>query len=170
VFEFWTSGFTNQNDKPYVPAILKLKTVRDSSSHFIESVSLPAIPLQKWTIVTVVKEGRRIDVYYGSKLVASKMLNYIPAPASPQFNWYAGDSQWKGQIGFFHGFHGSVKGRDVDQDVKSLVNTRGIPYYLDQIKVNISDFELPQCMFGLCNTVPDVKPRNPFAVYHSSVA
>lgn len=170
VCEFWASGYTNQNDKPYVPAILKLKTIRDPTSHFIESVSLPAIPLQKWTIITIVKEGRRIDVYYGSKLVSSKLLTYVPADAPPQYNWYAGHPLWFGEIGFFHGFQGPIKTSDIEADMKQLVNTRGIPFYLEDLKINWFDFELPECMFGICRTVPEVKPRNPFAVYDSSVA
>jgi hypothetical protein len=168
--ELWASGYTNQNDKPFVPAILKIKTMKDSSAHFMESVSLPAIPLQRWTIITIVKEGRRIDVFYGSKLVASKLLNYVPADAPSKMNWYAGHSQWKGQIGFFHGTNGRVKTSDIESDLNSLVNTRGVPFYLDQFTISWTDFELPQCMFGLCNTTPVVKPRNPFTVYQSNVA
>jgi hypothetical protein len=168
--ELWASGYTNQNDKPFVPAILKIKTVKDPSAHFVESVSLPAIPLQKWTIITIVKEGRRIDVYYGSKLVASKLLTYLPLHASGQYHWFAGHSQWKGKIGFFYGTKGMVKSSDIDADLKSLVNTRGVPFYLDQLTISWDDFTLPECMFGLCNTTPTVKPRNPFAVYQSNVA
>lgn len=170
VFELWASGYTNQNDKPFVPAILKIKTIRDPSSHFVESVSLPAIPLQKWTFITVVKEGRRIDVYYGSNLVVSKLLTYLPASPPSQMNWYAGNSMWNGQIGFFHGFIGSHSSSQVNSDMKSILNTRGIPNYLDQIKFNISDFELSDCILGSCNILPKVKPKNPFLVYSSSVA
>ncbi len=167
--ELWASGYTNQNDKPYVPALLKIRTAKSSTEHFMETVSLPAIPLQRWTIVTIVKEGRRFDVFYGAKSVASKMLNFVPASPDGSHNWFAGNSGWQGKIGFFLPVNQTWNKEDVEKDVMSLVNTRGVPYYLDQLTL---DFEMPDtsCIFGNCNKMPDVKPRNPFAVWKSSVS
>jgi len=168
VFELWASGYTSSNDKPLVPALLKIKTATDSSQHFVESVSLPAIPLQRWTVVTVVKEGRRIDVYYGSKAVASKLCDYLPLTPSSD-GWRAcGMDGWKGQIGLFTGTLKAKSQDDVNADVEALVNTRGIPFYLDQINFSFN-LTMPECILGGCNDLPAVKPLNPFAVYNSSV-
>ncbi len=168
--ELWASGYTSQNDKPYIPAILKIRTGKDSTQHYMESISLPAIPLQKWCIITIVKEGRRFDVYYGSKNVASKLLQYMPIAPSSGTSWKAGNSKWKGQIGFFNGYNKSWSQDDVDNDMKGLLNTRGVPFYIDQIKITTDDFKalLPSCPLGNCNMMPVVKPTNPFNVYSSS--
>lgn len=170
--ELWASGYTSQNDKPYIPAILKIRTGKDSTQHYMESISLPAIPLQKWCIITIVKEGRRFDVYYGSKNVSSKLLQYMPIAPSTNTQWIAGNSRWKGQIGFFNGYNKSWSSDDVNVDMKSLLNTRGIPFYIDQMKITSSDFQnlIPSCPFGNCNTLPVVKPTNSFMVYSSNVS
>lgn len=168
VFELWASGYTSSNDKPLVPALLKIKTAQDSNNFFVESLSLPAIPLQRWTVVTIVKEGRRIDVYYGQKVVASKLCDNLPLSSSSD-GWRAGGMNgWKGQIGLFTGSMKAKTQDEVNSDIEALINTRGIPFYLDQINFSF-DLSMPECMFGNCNKLPAVKPLNPFAVYDSSV-
>jgi len=167
--ELWASGYTSQNDKPYVPALLKIRTSSDPSTFYMESISLPAIPLRKWTVLTIVKEGRRFDVYYGAKSVASKLCDYVPVPPSMGSQWYSGDPRWKGSIGLFAATQTVQTTDDVEKDVSSIVNSRGIPYYLEQFNFNV-DFSIPECMFGNCNTLPTIKPTNPFAVYTSTVS
>ena len=168
VFELWASGYTSTNDKPLVPALLKIKTAQDSNNFFVESLSLPAIPLQRWTVITIVKEGRRIDVYYGQKAVASKLCDNVPLSPSGS-DWRAcGMNGWQGQIGLFTGATKAKTQDDVNADIEALVNTRGIPFYLEQMNFSF-DLSMPQCMFGGCNNLPAVKPLNPFAVYNSSV-
>ena len=167
--EFWASGYTNQNDKPYVPALLKIRTAKSSNEHYMETIALPAIPLQRWTIVTLVKEGRRFDIYYGAKAVASKMLNYVPVPPDGSRNWFAGNENWNGKIGFFLPINSSWSQEEVETDMKGLVNTRGIPFYMEQMTF---DFKMPDttCLLGNCNIMPNVKPANPFAVWDSRVS
>lgn len=172
--ELWASGYTSQNDKPYVPVLLKIKTAKDSTQYFMESVSLPAIPLQRWTIVTIVKEGRRFDVYYGQKQVTSKILQYVPATSQYRQSWYAGNSRWKGQIGFFNGVSSTWTSDNVKEDVSSLVDTTGVPLYLSQSAFSIPSTDASNdstsCLFGNCNPMPTVKPNNPFAVYATNVS
>jgi len=166
--ELWASGYTSQNDKPYVPAILKVRTGTDSSQHYMESISLPAIPLQKWTVVTIVKEGRRFDVYYGAKLQVSNLTNYFPIEPDTTLQWLAGNSRWRGQIGLFMGFQKAMYAEDVLRDVESIVDTRGIPYYSEDHQSGV-DLSIPTCFFGNCS-LPDVKPPNQFTVYDTHLA
>jgi hypothetical protein len=166
--QLWASGYTSQNDKPYVPAILKVRTASDSTHHYMESIELPAIPLQAWTVITIVKEGRRFDVYYGAKSVASKLCDKTPFPPGGSTNWTVGNPGWKGKIGLFAGMKKVQTSADVLADVQSLVNTRGVPFYLDQMKFDFN-FTAPDCLFGNCNKLPDVKPANPFSTYITSV-
>lgn len=167
--QLWASGYTNQNDKPYVPAMLKIRTGKDSSQHYMESIPLPAIPLQKWTAITIVKEGRRFDVYYGANLEVSKMTENVPMEPDSTLQWIAGNSRWKGKIGLFKGFTSMRTSKDVKGDMDEILNTRGIPYYTDRIQFP-SMPAWPKCLFGNCSKLPDVKPRNPFSVYQSSLA
>lgn len=45
----------------------------------IEQITLPDIPLQKWFCLGILREGRRIDVIYDDKIVASRrLMNNIP--------------------------------------------------------------------------------------------
>ena len=170
--ELWASGYTNQNDKPYVPALLKIRTGSTSNNIAMESISLPAIPLQKWTVVTIVKEGRRFDVYYGSKLQTSKLTDYVPVKPSATEQWIAGNSAWKGEIGFFMGFNKALNADDVLADVENIINTRGVPFYMDTMDFTIPFPVISGCFFGIlgkCDrNLPDVKPKNPFSVFSSS--
>jgi hypothetical protein len=167
--QFYASGYTSENDKPYVPALLQIQTARDSTAAYMESVELPAIPLQKWTIVTIVKEGRRIDVFYGQKTVASTLLEFAPVPSKNNSSWSSGNTKWQGKIGLFNYYNSAYTSDDVNKDVSTLVNTRGIPYLESQPSFSFAVPEIP-CMFGNCNKLPNVKPLNPFAVYTSSVS
>jgi hypothetical protein len=166
--QLWASGYTSQNDKPYVPAILKVTTASSPSQSYVESITLPAIPLQKWTVITIVKEGRRFDVYYGAKAVATKLLDYPPLSSIVTSGWTAGNSRWAGKIGLFSGVKKTQTSVDVLTDVQALVNTRGIPFYLDELNFDFN-VTIPKCLFGNCNKLPDVKPLNPFSRYVTNV-
>ena len=168
--QLWASGYTSQNDKPYIPALLKIRTGSDGSQHYMESISLPAIPLQKWTIITIVKEGRRFDVYFGAVLQTSKLTMYMPVTPDSTLQWFAGNPMWKGKIGLFMGFNKAFFAPDVKADLETLVNTRGIPYYTASTSpLSIFSTTAPSCMFGTCS-LPEVKPRNQFSVYQTNVA
>lgn len=162
----WASGYTNQNDKAYVPALLKIRTGQDSSQHYMESVPLPAIPLQKWTIITIVKEGRRFDVYYGAVLKTSTLTTYVPVTPDASQQIFAGNARWSGTIGMFNGFTKPFYAPDVLKDVEGIADTRGIPAYEE----NLPMFALPSCLFGFCGALPDVKPPNQFMVYDTKFA
>jgi hypothetical protein len=168
VFELWTSGYTSTNDKPYVSTLLKIQTASSSTQSYVEGITLPAIPLQRWTVITIVKEGRRYDVFYGEKLVASSLCAYVPLIPSSGSDWKAGTSAkgWKGKIGLFNGFSKAQSQDDVHADVSSLLNTRGIPFHLENLKFSF-DVNIP-CLLGNCNTLPVVKPLNPFVAFHSN--
>jgi len=166
--EFWASGYTSQNDKPYVPAILKIKTASDTSQYYMESVSLPAIPLQVWTVITIVKEGRRFDVYYGAKLVATSLCSYVPVQPNASDNLAIGNKHWKGQIGLITGLSGRQTSGDVEKDVASIVNTRGIPFAIENLPLTFTMPSMSVCPSGNCSQLPTVKPLNPFTAYSSS--
>lgn len=165
MIEVWAAGYAAESDKPLVPALLKIKTGQGAGQRNVESVPLPAIPLQRWTIITIVKEGRRFDVFYGAKLVSSKLLEFTPITNESAPGWFAGNPKWKGKIGFFNIVSGSWSTSDVEADVSSIVNRRGIPFYTEAITFEDLDLTSP-CIFGGCGTLPQVKPANPFQFWN----
>lgn len=46
-----------------------------------ETVPLPALPAQKWMFITILRDGRRYDVLYNNKIVASHRLDALPNTA-----------------------------------------------------------------------------------------
>lgn len=44
----------------------------------VETITLPHIPFQKWICLSVLRDGRRFDIMYNDKIVASKRLAYMP--------------------------------------------------------------------------------------------
>ena len=167
--ELWCAGYTSSNDKPFVPALLKIKTSTDSTVQwYYESISLPAIPLQRWTVVTLVKEGRRFDIFYGAKMVATKVLDHFPIAPAATSQWMVGAPGWSGQIGYFSVMTYAESSDDVAADVNSVVDTRGIPY--DQITLSLNDLTLPTCVGGDCLKLPTVGAPNPFVMWSTTVA
>ena len=165
----YTSGYTSQSDKQNVQTLLTIKTAGNGNT-YIESVSLPAIPLQKWTVVTIVQEGRRIDVYYGANAVAGVYLKYPPVPANSSDMWLVGQmSGWKGEIGLFLPTKTSRTSNEVETDVAQLVDTAGLPFAKNEMDFSFN-LNLPSCLFGTCSTFPAIKAPNPFTVYASSVS
>lgn len=165
----WVSGYLAQSDKPFVSTVLAIQTATNNARH-IETISLPAIPLQKWTVITIAQEGRRIDVYYGADSVASTYLKYSPIPAYATNPWMVGGMDgWVGQIGLFSATLGHTSSTDVANDVAQLVDTTGLPYSQNEMDFSF-DLDLPSCILGNCSSLPPVRAPNPFSVYATSVS
>jgi hypothetical protein len=152
-----------------VPAFLKLKTGYSSGvdNSYLESVLLPAVPLQAWTMITITKDGKRIDVFYNSKRVASKVLQYAPLE-SPSANTYmCGNPQTEGTIGYTQWSKGAMTKEQVAAEYTALTNTKGVPRAINELNFDISTLTAPDmCMFGTCNPMPAVAPADPFSVWN----
>lgn len=64
-------------DKKEYGARLRIQTQKASQFQY-ETIPLPAIPKQKWVYVTILREGRRFDVMYDNRIVASQRLEHYP--------------------------------------------------------------------------------------------
>jgi hypothetical protein len=53
-------------------------TMNGNSQKHTEIIELPPFPLQKWTYLSILRDGRRIDVMYDNRIVASHRLSYYP--------------------------------------------------------------------------------------------
>jgi hypothetical protein len=165
--QLWASGYTSDNDKYNIPAILKVKTMPSNSTYTMEAITLPAIPLQKWTVITIVKEGRRFDVYYGAQRVQSKVLTNVPESIKAT-GWNAGNSAWRGQVGLFKGFAGVRTTQDVESDMSALLDTTGKPKLVDALKFDLKSLSMP-CLLGNCNNTPNSISPNPYTTWTSSM-
>jgi len=107
-------------------------TVATSTSQkYIETLSLPVIPLQKWTYVTVAREGRRFDVYFNNTIVLSqKTLNMpISNVSNGSMNGVtSGSPGLIGQLAVANLYNYRLSTKDVAGKYAQYADTRGRPY------------------------------------------
>ena len=127
-------------------------------STFEETIPLPEIPLQKWTMVTVAREGRRFDVYYNGKLVASKRTQYLVDTRSGFGPIIAGDPSLTGKIALVESFPQKLSEHEVMEKYKANADTTGKPTLPDTF--NVMDY-LPNCKGGDCVKLPTLRPASP---------
>lgn len=108
-----------------------------------EIVALPDFPLQKWVFVSILRDGRRFDVLYDDKIVASHRLAHYPA--SPSQPMRLGSPSLLGQ-----GVHCLVASQRISpQEVASerqrLADTNGAPILRPSIPLfgSIKDINIP---------------------------
>ncbi len=61
------------------PAVTQLRV---STTERQEIIPLPNFPLQKWIFLSILRDGRRFDVMYNDRIVASHRLDKYPSPVS----------------------------------------------------------------------------------------
>ena len=166
-----------------------------ASQKYIETITLPPIPLQKWTMVTVAREGRRFDVYYNDTLVLSQKAMYMPISniSNSSFSGITSGSQGMvGQIALANVYNYRLTSSDVVGKYKEFADTRGRPYLdtkttptqtSDSAGLNpgflsgmtLSSFIPSAASINLCPpegclTAPTVKPASPLYEWTSSYA
>jgi hypothetical protein len=70
------------NDKQTTSARLRVRTAAQGATTKDEMIELPSIPKQKWIFIAVLRDGRRFDVIYDNKIVASQRLEQYPVVVS----------------------------------------------------------------------------------------
>ncbi len=157
-----------------------------SSSKYIEVLSLPPIPLQKWTMVTISKEGRRYDVYYNDTLVLSKRTQFKIAESSSALGITVGNPGLNGNAGGFTVYDSAQNSLDVSKAYSDNVDTRGAPslsvptdtYTPAYKRVNPDiSFNMPglglnwsPCPSGNCLAAPSIRPAQPWLDWQTSYA
>jgi hypothetical protein len=143
--------------KDNVSAQLRVKT-SDGGTLNDEIIQLPSIPKQKWIFICILRDGRRFDIIYDNKIVASQRLDSYPAIISSPLS--IGNKGLDGSV-----IHVIVNGKritplEVERERVSHINTNNI--ILEEVSVNLG---LPginlfaQCPPGLpCD--PVTKPPN----------
>lgn len=125
---------------------------------FEEPIVLPNLPFQKWTMITITREGRRFDIYYNDKLVMSKRTQYQLDGRLAFSSIVAGDPDLNGQVALVETFPTKLSLTDVIANYKAKATTTGEPILPQQLNV---DAALPLCKDGNCIRGPAVKPPSP---------
>jgi len=170
-------------------AQLVLKT-RDAVKTYYETFVLPPLNIQKWTYLTIAREGRRIDVYYNNEIILSKkaQYNFDSIGVSPITS---GSPGLEGQLLIANVYNRRISGKDVSSNYAQYADSRGQPYFNDSNNpVSLSDvgglmpaygstlfssalsyipsFNL--CPTGGCFSPPTIRPANPMYVWSSPYA
>jgi hypothetical protein len=93
----------------------------------VETINLPPIEHQKWVMITVAKEGRRIDVYYNNTLVTSTKTQDVISTISNGTPLIVGDPILSGKIGALTFLPNRQTIQDVSSTYAKSTNTRGDP-------------------------------------------
>ncbi len=132
-----------------------------------ETIPLPNIPFQKWTFVTIAREGRRFDVYYNAKVVASKRTQYVLDLKSAYSSIIAGDTNLIGKIAFVEYFSEKLNQNQIMEKYQANSDTTGQPNV--SAPMNIFDY-LPNCEGGGCITGPKMRPTSPLLDWDTQYA
>jgi len=151
-------------------------TAASTSQKYIETISLPPIKLQKWTYVTIARDGRRFDIFYNDKLVATQKTSFMPVATITAGNMsgITSGSSIDGQIALITLFNTRLSNSQVEANYAMYSDTRGMPYinsttntilYSPTLTTNISSYvpNISLCPNGGCLNPPAIQP--PSALY-----
>jgi hypothetical protein len=157
---------------------------------YIETLMLPPIPLQKWTMVTVAREARRFDVYYNDTLVLSKKTMQMPMNNISNSDFrgvVSGSAGLSGQLALLNIYNYRLSSQEVATKFAASADTRGRPYLKTVaqdvwgmvptvapggMSITLNDYlpDLSLCPSGSCFTGPVVKAASPLYTWASSYA
>jgi len=150
----WYMEISNApNDKQHSAARLRVKTKHLGDPTQDEIIELPPIPKQKWVFIAVLREGRRFDVIYDNKIVASQRLESYPAVVTSPVS--IGNKGLDGSV-----IHVIINGTrmaptDIERTRLRLVDTNDTVPEDNSINMSLPNISfLTQCPSGLpCNPV-----------------
>jgi hypothetical protein len=160
--EEWFAQFFNSFIKPCEkPNLPKIQTV------FEETIPLPNIPFQKWTFITIAREGRRFDVYYNGEIVMSKRTQHVVDVRAAYGPITAGDPNLTGKMAFVESFPEKLTQPQIMAKYKANSDTTGQPQI--SAPLNLFDY-MPNCKDGGCITGPTMRPTSPLLDWQTQYA
>jgi hypothetical protein len=134
-----------------------IQTVKNTSTgntNYIETFPIPPLPMQKWVMITVSRQGHRFDIYYNDTLQTS--IKTTNAPYFTATNGTLADTSVRGVAKNPKVMNTFSRPEQVQGDYSAAANTKGEPYD------SILPIALPSlCPSGDCFSGPTVKPANP---------
>ena len=164
------------------------------ANSYIEFIVLPPLDLQKWTMISIAREGRRFDVYYNNKLVTSHKTMFPLASIATQGPVLVGNPGFGGYSGAFNYTDSAMDGSSVADSYSKQTDTRGAPYLKipEEIKNTVqptaktigSSFAFPGlegigikypslpsfCLSGSCSAAPTIRPAKPWLEWDTAYA
>jgi cbb3-type cytochrome oxidase subunit 3 len=169
---------------------LVVKT-QDPTKTYTESIVLPPLDVQKWTYVTISREGRRYDIFYNNVLILSKSTQYPMYPMGPLSATTSGSPGLDGQLIIANIYNYRLSSKDVANKYAQYADTRGRPFFNDSSNpMSLSDIggiipaytstmfsglssyipSINICGEGGCITNPSIQPANPLYEWSSPYA
>lgn len=90
-----------------------------------EHIEIPAIPMQKWIQLTILRDGRRFDILYNDKMMASKRLAHMPVYTTAPIK--IGGPQIRGSFREGRVFNYRLSLQDVYKQLAKTSDTRHKP-------------------------------------------
>lgn len=154
----WINSLIKPCEKPDIPKVQMV---------FEETIPLPNIPFQKWTFITIAREGRRFDIYYNGELVTSKRTQNVVDVRAAYGPITAGDPNLMGKIAFVESFGEKLTQSQIMKAYKTNSDTTGQPMISSPL--NIFDY-MPNCKDGGCITGPTMRPTSPLLDWQTQYA
>jgi hypothetical protein len=110
-------------EKKEYGARLRVQTQQASQFQY-ETVPLPAIPKQKWVCIVILREGRRFDVIYDNRLVASQRLEHYPVVIASPLS--VGGKGLEGTVIHMMVNNRRLSPEEVERERKAHVDTSGM--------------------------------------------
>jgi len=169
----------SRQQKAAAQLVVKTQNVANT---YIESMVLPPLDVQKWTYVTISREGRRFDIFYNNTLILSKSAQYPIYPMGPLSTTTSGSSGLEGQLINANIYNYRLSSIDVASKYAQYSDTRGRPFYNDSSNpmsitriggifptysstmfASITSYIPPihVCPPGGCIAAPAIQPANP---------
>jgi len=134
-----------------------------------EFIELPPIPKQKWICIAILREGRRFDVIYDNKIVASQRLENYPVVVSSPLS--VGNKGLDGNVIHIIINNERLGALDVERERVTHVDTNNVVLEGNPINVSFPVINLfAKCPSGLpCDTVT-TPPANNLVAWKSPYA
>jgi hypothetical protein len=193
--EISTLPDASRQSQPSMQLLVRTETPLSGTSlaiqSHIETLPLPPILYQTWTMITIAREGRRFDIYYNETLVLSTLtLNSVSQTIRDDNAVSVGNHHIIGVIGYFSLRPTLYNSIDVTNAYKKNADTRGRPYLprinseetksleqngiLPSTAVSTLPFVTPStgpttgpfsllsiCPTGSCFKAPEIRPSSP---------
>ena len=123
---------------------LRVKTKDSSGSAAIQIMDLPSLPKQKWVCIAILRDGRRFDIMYDNKIVASQRLVSYPVIISNPLR--IGNKKLSGSVIHVIICDRRLTPTEVDRERLKYVDTNNMV-----IEANIIDMSFPNIrLFSQC--------------------
>jgi hypothetical protein len=187
--EISTVPDAGRQSQPSIQLLLRTTSGGNVTQSYIETFPLPPITYQNWTMITISRNGRQLDIYYNESLVLSTFTQNVITPET--FNTQGvqvGNTDIIGEIGLLSIHAKAFNNTHVIDAYRKHADTRGRPNLA--LALNSSDLiansvlpsstvssttdvfgflqNISLCPSGLCFQGPSVRPASPLLNWTSS--